>query len=233
MRALAVRAPGLDRETRRAFARAGLEAVVVHPVRLVPLPRPRLTVERLRGYDVVAFTSPRTVEFLAEDELENLRRADLDIAAVGPRTRRALEEHGLAVDVLPDRFTTGSLAEALRGYSRVLALRSRRRTDELRTRLARAGVEVDEVEVYDLKPRRVRVDPSRFDVVCFFSAVTARCFLERVGTELPEPVVSIGPVTSRELERAGLEVIEAPEPSLRGVVEAAVRVARSRSRRPP
>ncbi len=233
MRALAVRAPGLDRETRRAFARAGMEVEIAHPVRLVPLPRPRLTVGFLRRYDVVAFTSPRTVEFLEGGELRALRESGVDVAAVGPRTGRALERCGLDVDVMPERFTTGALADALRGYSRVLALRSRRRTGELRERLERFGVRVRELEVYDLEPRWVRVDPWDFDVVCFFSAMTARCFLRSVGTDLPEPVVSIGPVTSRELERAGLEVVTARESSLRGVVRAAVRVARSRSRRPP
>ncbi|WP_456482430.1 uroporphyrinogen-III synthase [Methanopyrus sp.] len=228
MRALVVRAPGLERETVRAFREVGLDAEVVCPVELVPLDRPRISAGLLSEYDVVAFTSPRTLEFLSRGEIEELRRSDVDIAAVGPRTRDALERSGLRVDVMPSEYTTVKLAEELREYDAVLALRSRRRTEDLRRALESHGVEIEELEVYDLKPRRVEVNPGEFDVVCFLSAFTARCFLESVDPiEIPEPVVSIGPVTTGELRRAGLEVVETEEHTVEAVARTALRVVRA------
>ncbi|WP_457619889.1 uroporphyrinogen-III synthase [Methanopyrus sp.] len=225
MRALVVRAPGLERETVQAFRRVNVDAEVVCPVEPVPLDRPKVSAKLLSEYDVVAFTSPRTVGFLSEEEVEELRRSDVDIAAVGPRTREALERTGLRVDVMPSEYTTRKLAEELRRYGAVLALRSRRRTGDLRRMLESQGIKVEELEVYDLEPKRVRVDPREFDVVCFLSAFTARCFLESVDpAEIPEPVVSIGPVTTEELRRAGLKVVEAEEHTVEAVAETALRV---------
>ncbi|WP_457615315.1 uroporphyrinogen-III synthase [Methanopyrus sp.] len=225
MRALVVRAPGLGRETVQAFRRVNIDAEVVCPVEPVPLDRPKVSSRLLSEYDVVAFTSPRTIGFLSEEEVEELRRSDIDIAAVGPRTREALERTGLRVDVMPTEYTTRKLAEELCQYDAVLALRSRRRTEELRMMLESRGIKVKEVEVYDLKPKRVRVNPREFDVVCFLSAFTARCFLESVNpAEIPEPVVSIGPITTKELRRAGLKVMEAEEHTVEAVAETALRV---------
>ncbi|WP_157665784.1 uroporphyrinogen-III synthase [Methanopyrus sp. KOL6] len=225
MRALVVRAPGLESETVRAFRKVGLDAEVVCPVELVPLDRPKISVRLLSEYDAVAFTSPRTIEFLSEEEVEELQRSDVDIAAVGPRTREALERAGLRVDVIPTEYTTGKLAEELRQYDAVLALRSRRRTEDLRRTLESCGVKVEEFEIYDLKPKRVEVNPRKFDVVCFLSAFTARCFLESVDpAEIPEPVVSIGPVTTEELRRVGLKVVEAEERTVEAVAKTALLV---------
>ncbi|AAM02763.1 uroporphyrinogen-III synthase [Methanopyrus kandleri] len=225
MRALVVRAPGLERETVQAFKKVDLDAEVVCPVELVSLDRPKISAGLLSEYDAVAFTSPRTVEFLSEEEVKELRRSDVDIAAVGPRTREALERAGLRVDVMPTEYTTGKLAEELRQYGAVLALRSRRRTEDLRRTLESYGVKAEELEMYDLKPKRVEVNPRKFDVVCFLSAFTARCFLENVDpTEIPEPVVSIGPVTTKELRRAGLKVVEAEEHTVEAVAKTALRV---------
>ena len=229
-RVLAVRAPGRDETTVKAFGRVGLNADVVHPVRLEPIEdRPEVTESLLRTFDVVAFTGPRTVDMLKPREVRAIARSDVKVAAVGPTTAKALEKAGVNVDVIPERYTTRALAERLRDEGGVLALRCAARTSDMREVL---GDSLVEIPVYDIVEEDVNVDPSVYDVVCFFSSRTAEAFLKNVDVrDLPEPAVSIGPVTTRVLERAGLEVLEAPTSDLDGVVEATLRALRRR--RPP
>ncbi len=227
-RVLAVRAPGRDDETLRAFREVGLDVDTVHPVRLEPIEeRPEVTPGLLEGFDVIAFTGPRTVKFLRPGEVEAVASSDVRVAAVGPSTARELEKAGIDVDIVPETYTTRALAEALKGEGNVLALRCATRTSDMRDVL---GDSLTEIPVYDLVERRVDVDPSRYDVVCFFSSKTAEAFLRNVDPRsVPEPVASIGPVTTRVLERAGLDVEEAESSDLKGVVEAVLRVLRRRT----
>jgi uroporphyrinogen-III synthase len=74
--------------------------------------------------DAITFTSPPSVhdlfriahDYNAAEELRNSLNANVVIAAVGPSTKRALEENGVFVDVMPHIFKMGPMIKALDDY---------------------------------------------------------------------------------------------------------------------
>ncbi len=121
--------------------------------------------------------------------------AGLSLAAVGRGTARALEEHGLAVDLYPtERYDSDGLlaltalqAEAISG-KRVLIFRGEGGRELLAETLQSRGAEVEYAEVY----RRVRpaVDPGRLlepmargevDVIMVTSGEGLRNLFDMVG----------------------------------------------------
>jgi uroporphyrinogen-III synthase len=160
----------------------------------------------------------------------------LQIAAIGPATRKAIEAERLKVAVTPDKYIAESVAEALRGKTegkRVLLARARIARDVLPNELKKAGVQLDVVEAYETKVpagaqsklQKLFSSPAqRPDIVTFTSSSTATNFLALLGGN-PHRVLknvrlaSIGPVTSNTLRSAGLPpAIEAREYTMQGLV---------------
>ena len=88
--------------------------------------------------------------------------AGVKIAAVGPATADALLEHGLAVDVAPDRFVAEALLDALRDrarrarHARALRRGRRRARDACRKDSRSSARVVDRVDALSLGRRRRR-----------------------------------------------------------------------------
>lgn len=78
--------------------------------------RERIDAALRQGIDAACFTSPSTIDrlfdLLGQDAVRS-RLADVVIASIGPVTTRAIEEHGLSVDVEASPHTTDALADAL------------------------------------------------------------------------------------------------------------------------
>ncbi|HWH32897.1 MAG TPA: uroporphyrinogen-III C-methyltransferase [Egibacteraceae bacterium] len=192
------------------------------------------------GFDWVALTSANGVDavFARLDALGLDARAfaRVRIAAVGPGTAEALAARGLRADLVPERFTTQGLAEALTADAapqRALLPRADIATPVLTRALEEAGWDVTEVEAY----RTVRAEAlpdgvaeavldGEIDVLAFASSSTVRNTLELLGGPPPESVriASIGPVTSATCRELGLRVdAEGPTHDLDGLVEAVLR----------
>jgi uroporphyrinogen III methyltransferase / synthase len=189
----------------------------------------------LSAYDLVCLTSPNGVRLL----FERLYAAGRDaralarttVAAIGPGTARALREHGVIADVVPDRFVAEGLIEALAGtpVSRALVARASEARDVLPDALRERGAEVDVLALYETVAEQLddeqRAAALAADYVTFTSSSTVRFFLEAVGggAGLSARLVSIGPVTSETLREHGLEPhVEASRHDVDGLVEALV-----------
>jgi uroporphyrinogen-III synthase len=215
---------------------------------------------RLDRYDWLILTSVNGVEALWE-RLGKLRLAEnslshLCVAAIGPATRKAMEKHGVRVDVMPEEYVAESVVAALRKQvpgKRILLVRAKVARDVIPTELRRAGADVDVIEAYETvvpvssrhKLHSVLHDPKRRpDVITFTSSSTARNFvtlLESTGKASGGHVrhtgvldgiklASIGPVTSATLRELGLTVdIEAREYTIPGLVDAIVRALPERN----
>ena len=144
------------------------------------------------------------------------------IAAIGPGTARALAEHGIVADVVPERFVAEALVEALAGIEvegkHVLIARAAEARDVLPDALRRRGAEVDVIALYETvreqpDPRAVEV-AQRADYVTFTSSSTVRNLTDALGDRFPTAarVVSIGPITSEAVREAGLDVSVEAEP---------------------
>ncbi len=211
----------------RALGAAALE---IPAIRIVTLAGPAPTLE---GYDLICLTSPNGVRVL----FDRLREAGLDaralagarVAAIGPGTAAALERHGIAADIVPDRFLAEGLIEALRDVpvERALIARAAGARDVLPEGLRQRGVEVDVIELYEAvaEPlgRKDLEEVERADYVTFTSSSTVRFFLSSAGEKLSSRtrLISIGPVTSAALRDRGLEPhVEASRHDIDGLVEA-------------
>jgi uroporphyrinogen III methyltransferase / synthase len=210
----------------------GAHVLEVPAIRIVPLAGPVPSVDR---YDLICLTSPNGVRLL----FDRMRAAGLDaralagsrVAAIGPGTSAALERHGIAADIVPDRFLAEGLIEALADVpvKRVLIARASSARDVLPEALRRRGAEVDVVSLYEtvsepLEQRELQ-EIGRADYVTFTSSSTVRFFVSTAGERLGSGarLISIGPVTSAALREHGLEAhVEASQHDIDGLVEALV-----------
>jgi uroporphyrinogen III methyltransferase/synthase len=201
-------------------------------------------------YDLVCVASPNAVHAL----FERLSAAGLDarslagarVAAIGPGTARALSEHGIVADVVPERFVAESLVDALAdlGVNRALVARARQAREVLPDALRARGVEVDVLALYETVAEplsaRALAQARAADYITFTSSSTVRHFLNAAGAAEADGnspatdtspastplspstrIVSIGPATSATLREHDLEPhIEAQRHDIDGLVGA-------------
>jgi uroporphyrinogen-III synthase len=207
----------------------------------------------LATYDWLILTSVNGVEALWE-RIATLRLTKaaiqhLQVAAIGPATRKAIEQRGRKVNVVPKEYVAESVVRSLRQRvqgKRVLLVRAKIARDVIPRELRKAGAEVDVVEAYETiapQPSRARLrsllrDPRRRPhLVTFTSSSTVRNFAALLGANKASiqgvGLASIGPVTSSTLRELGLRVdVEAAEFTIPGLVEA-IRLANRPTRRRP
>lgn len=228
---------------RDALAALGAEVLELPAMRIEPLdPAPlNRALETIAAYDWIVFTSQNAVR-LAWDALRSRGRdartfARCRIACVGRATSDALLAHGLAADVLPERFVAEGVLAAMaprddvRG-ARVLYLAAEGARDVLPDGLRQLGSDVEVVRVYRTVSDGVGADALRgalergeVDFVTFASASAVRGYVDAVGADLAQraPAVSIGPVTTDAALAAGMTIAaEAREASIASLVDATV-----------
>jgi len=221
----------------------GAEVVELPAIRI----EPRLETAEVREaaaaigvYELVCLTSPNGVhllfEAIAAAGLDARALAGATVAAIGPGTARALAEHGVLADVLPERFVAEALVEALADVdvagARVLVARAAEARDVLPDALRERGAEVDVVALYETvreQPDAEAIEAAQAaDYVTFTSSSTVTNLVEALGDRFPTNarIVSIGPVTSDTVKAAGLSVdVEAERHDIDGLVQALLKDA--------
>jgi len=141
----------------------------------------------------------------------------LRIAAIGPATKKAIEQRGVKVDVVPKEYVAESVVRSLKTKvikgKRVLLVRAKVARDVIPQELHKAGAQVDVVEAYEtvLPPssrRRLQtaLKNRRPHVITFTSSSTVRNFVELLG--FPAAVRAPQPVRGRGRPRhIGLDAI--------------------------
>jgi uroporphyrinogen III methyltransferase / synthase len=239
------------------LSEAGAEPVVVPTIVIGPpddpAPLARAVADLRAGqYAWVAFTSANGVErtwgglVAAGGDARAFGAARL--AAIGPATAAALEQHGLRADVQAREYKGEGLAEEMlramgpvkdagAGRDRVLVARAAKARQVLPDALKAAGWKVDVVAAYQTRPpdrasldRLVgELEAGRIDVVTFTSSSTVDNLCDLLGDGavrlLSRPrVASIGPVTTETARARGLRVdVTASEYTLPGLVYALAR----------
>lgn len=205
----------------------------------------------LPAYDWLILTSVNGVsalfERMARKRLDSSAFAGLKMAAIGPATRSAIEQHGLSVTVTPKEYVAESVVAALHRRvkgKRVLLVRAKVARDVIPRELRKAGAQVDVVEAYetvvpkasqtrlraaltgDKKPHAITFTSSStvHNFVRLLGLRDARSMLRRSASHDGVHTASIGPVTSATLREFNLPVdIEAREYTIPGLVEAIVK----------
>lgn len=209
---------GTDERLAKRLRVSRFEIVAAPLIRIEEIDGPPIEAER---YDWILVTSRNAVEPL----LRRLQGRPGRIAAIGPGTAEALVARGIEPDLVAERSTQEGLAEELpKPAGRVLHAGAEAARDVLVREL---GAEL--VPLY----RTVELEVASFpdaDLVVLASASAARA-LAALRTDIA--CVSIGPVTSTEARKAGLEVAaEAESHDLDGLV-AAVKLAASHASSSP
>jgi len=200
--------------------------------------------KNLATYDWLILTSVNGVEAMW-DRLAQLQLGDkplsaIRIAAIGPATKKAIEQRGVTVDVVPKEYVAESVVRSMRAKVKgqsVLLVRAKVARDVIPRELRRAGAHVEVVEAYETvvpPSSRRRLEAAlknpkkRPHVVTFTSSSTVRNFVEllgRAGLASLDGIrmSSIGPVTSATLREFKLPVdIAAKEFTIPGLVAAIV-----------
>lgn len=159
-------------------------------------------IQNRSGHGWIVFTSPAGVESF----FEVLSGSNLDIrsfwqnehplsfAVIGAATAKALAGYGIRADLMPQEYTTRSLgallAEQADGADRIWLMRARKGAKELADDLRKAGIQVDDVALYDtisedapawMDQVRLLLEEGRVDGITFTSASTVESFVSMLG----------------------------------------------------
>lgn len=217
-----------------------IEMPATEIARLDPAPL-RGLLAAIGEFQWLMLTSRNGVEIFWENLLASGRDArslaHLKVAAVGPATAAALLERGIAVDLIPERFSAEGLLEKLAERddvkgTRVLYVTAEGARETLPDGLGKLGAAVTFLRIYASVPdshgsRRFarRLEAGSVDLVTFTSGSAVRAFVDAVGPALAakNPTASIGPQTTQALKESGIEIrIEAKESTIEGLVSAIV-----------
>lgn len=200
--------------------------------------------KNIAQYDWLILTSVNGVDALftriKKLKLSTDTLRHVQIAAIGPATKKAIERQGLAVAVTPSEYIAEAVVDALRGKTegkKILLARAKVARDVLPKELRKTAAQVDVVEAYETKiPAAARAklqklfssEQNRPEVVTFTSSSTAANFLQLLDKKHHNRLreiwlASIGPVTSKTLLDAGFPpTVEAREYNMNGLVLAIV-----------
>jgi uroporphyrinogen III methyltransferase/synthase len=202
----------------------GAQVVEAPAIRIEPI---AADVPELPAYDLLCVTSPNGAHELMRRVRDARALAGPRIAVIGPGTARAMREHGIEPDVVPQRSVAESLAEALADVPvrRALIARAEEARDVLPDALRARGAEVDVIALYRTVAEPLgdgaRAAALGADYATFTSASSARLFHAAVGTLGGPRLVSIGPATSAALRDLGFEpAVEAADHTPDGLVAA-------------
>jgi uroporphyrinogen-III synthase len=172
----------------------------------------------LKTYDWLILTSVNGVEALWQ-RLRKLcipgsRLKHMQIAAIGPATKRAIVKHGLKVKMMPEEYVAESVVKGLHDKvngKRVLLVRAKVARDVIPDSLRAAGAEVDVVEAYETvvpeksKSRLLALfknQQRRPHIVTFTSSSTVRNFADLLGTTKSTPPTKAAPAKKAAKLRA-------------------------------
>ncbi|HXX65428.1 MAG TPA: uroporphyrinogen-III synthase [Bacteroidota bacterium] len=232
-------------EMAREIEKRGGTAVIVPMITITPPASWKEcdeAIAKIGTFDAVVFTSTNAVRsFYERAGRMNVPRstlAGLDTVAIGQSTARAVEERGIPVQLVPEKYSGASLAEAL-GSSlsgkRVLLPRGNRAHETVADALRDSGATVVAVVVYATeKPGGLpgeslvhRVLSGEFDVVTFASPSATEGFRSLFSPQdlsaVPDhaKIAVIGPTTADAVLACGLPVdIIAHDSTARGLVQA-------------
>jgi len=210
----------------------------------------RAAVSRLPEYDWLVFTSVNGVSrfwvVLRELGLDARVLAGIQVAAIGPATAQAMEQHGIIADFVPEKYVAEDVLQGLltrgAGGKRILIPRAEQARDVLPEELRKAGAQVDVLPVYRTIPARAgaeellaALDAGEIHYVTFASSSTVANFFAAIPPEVLQRhrdkvrLACIGPITKRTLADHGFAGDVQPEDyTIPALVQAVVQDALSR-----
>lgn len=192
-------------------------------------------IEKIDTYNWLIFTSANGVKFFFQrlmDKDKDIRELKgVKICAVGTKTATAIKNHGIKVDLVPEKFNAEGLIEAFRlqksegtnGRSplkgiKILLPRAEMAREIFPEKVRELGGEIDVFTAYKtVKPeihgKRLKrfLKEGKISIATFTSAATFNNYMEIMGDDaldlLKDVIIAaIGPVTAKAVEKSGLKV---------------------------
>lgn len=164
----------------------------------------------ISDYTVTVFTSANAVKIF----FERLRKLRIDVrkftqmkfAVIGSGTADVLSEYGIFADIIPEKYTSSELgkklAEVCGKHDRILIPRAEKGSAELTNPLDAAGIEYNDIKLYDVSVRDKNPREITSDYLVFGSSSGVKSFFES-GYTISENtnIISIGEITASELSK--------------------------------
>jgi uroporphyrinogen III methyltransferase/synthase len=196
----------------------------------------KIAITEAWSFDWIVFTSVNGVDHFCR-ELRLLGRdpralGTAQIAAIGPATATALENHGFVCDLIPARWLSEGFVAAFkhdRNKKRFLLIQAERGRDVLRKELLAAGHEVRQVAAYasqattaDQQTVVRMIEQFPVTWILLTSSFIAETAISVFGSYLHSwKIASISPITSSKLTQLGYPVTaEATEPTMTSLLDA-------------
>ena len=189
--------------------------------------------ESLRDYnpDYSVFMSSKAVKLLFDSAKKISKQQELQLGiantiviAVGPKTKIALENEGIKVACMPNRYSSVGVGEVFTRLNavgkKVVVPRSGASTPFLKNLLEKIGLDIKEIHLYDVcafrdttqwNDFRESFSQNKVDGIVFTSASSVRAFFEIMTKDYDDKtlldylhnvqVVAIGPFTADELKK--------------------------------
>lgn len=204
----------------------------------------RAALKNIEEYQWIAFTSPFGVKVffqkLMELKIDVRALAGIRFAAIGAATRKAIEEKGILVDLMPETYDGKALGESLaakilgeQGDSDesqlVLIPRAKIGTEDVLKPLEEAGVLYEDLPIYDTVDAPLGefnwYDES-VDYVAFTSASTVRGFVKMAADTDYKQVkaVCIGSLTALEAQKYGMQTWIAEKATIDSMIDCFLKI---------
>jgi uroporphyrinogen-III synthase len=171
------------------------------------------------------------------------------IVAIGPKTRQSLINHGVAVKIVPEKYSSEGLIDLFSKMDsvngkKIIVPRSEAAKEFVLKALCDLGMSVDELFLYNIFTSKIDniwndfsllLKQKKVDAIIFTSTSTVRSFFEIMQTfslnvnsllNNVKAIIAIGPFTNRELRSRNIQSLEAKEHTIRGTFELAKLVLR-------
>jgi uroporphyrinogen-III synthase len=174
------------------------------------------------------------------DDIVRILNKKVTVVAIGNSTSNSLNENGITVGYVPSKSSSEGILKIFpktEKARKIVIPRSRLADDYLRENLMRLGYQVHEFYLYDVKPSGIDdnwidfsklLGDNKIDSLIFTSPSNVRFFFEIIkmisedllqNIKKIDPVISIGPKTSKELLKYDIRFTESDMHSLNDVAD--------------
>ncbi|MEW9095186.1 MAG: uroporphyrinogen-III C-methyltransferase [Clostridiaceae bacterium] len=186
--------------------------------------------DKLSQYDFILFTSVNGVniffDYLIEKEYD-IRNLKGKFAAIGPATEKSLIKRGIKPEIVAEEFVAEDLFNKIKPHvkegDKILLPRSAQAREYLVEALTEEKTLVDEVTTYKIAKGDLPEGEifNNVNIVLFTSPSIVRNMIDMVGLEAikSKECLAIGPITSKELQKHGIEHTVCDEYSNEGIIK--------------
>ncbi|MCA0986242.1 uroporphyrinogen-III synthase [Guptibacillus algicola] len=223
-RVLVTRARGQAATFSRLVEKRGGVSVEIPLIAFKPRLHALNTID-ISQYEWVVFTSSNGVRYFFQEA--SLPR-NIKVAAVGSKTAKALKQHHVTIDLLPEDYTAegliSALSQSVEAGESVLLPRGNLSRKVLPKQLMKLGLTVKDLTIYDTvipydseKELTDLITNKKIDVITFTSSSTVHHFVELLKVnDLKESlkgitIAVIGPITDNTLQSYGLKADVVPK----------------------